>query len=1145
MGRISRRDFLKAAGGTAAGVLVVGRSGLALRQLAPVVISNPLEHYPSRDWEKVYRDQYHYDESFTYVCSPNDTHACRFRAFVRNGVVMRTEANYDVGRYGDLLGNRSTEHWHPRGCAKGHTLHRRVYGPYRLRYPMVRKTWKEWADDGFPYLTPELRDRYKFTSRGSDTFVRISWDEISRYMAGAFVATAETYSGEVGARRLADEGYEPEMIEAMGGAGTRTMKFRGGMGLLGVLGKYGIYRFANLMALLDARVRGVAPEESLGGRNWSNYTWHGDQAPGFPFVHGLQSADVDFNDLRNSMLHIQVGKNLVENKMPESHWFHEVMERGGKIVTIAPEYNPPATKSDYWIPVRPQTDAALFLGVTKLLIDERRYDEDFVKRFTDFPILVRTDTLQRLDPKDVLVGYEPGLKADGDSFAHQGLTEEDYARLHDFVVMDSRTGKPAALTRDAVGELMRVDPELEGRFELHLLDGSEVAVAPLFELYRDHLRDYDLETVADITRAPKDLIRRLADDIATIKPAAIHVGEGINHWFHATEANRAMYLPLMLTGNIGRPGAGCYTWAGNYKSALFQETHWSGPGFNGWIYEDPFGQNLDPEASGKDVVYVKHAKGEEPAYWNHGERPLLVETPKFGRKVFTGLTHMPTPTKTLWFINVNLINNAKHAYDMVKNVDPMIDMIVSQDIEMTASCEYADVILPANSWLEFEGVEVTASCSNPFLQIWKGGINPVGDTKDDLMIMAGVAEALADETGDERFRDHWRFALEGRREIYLDRLLETSATTSGYTTRDVMAGKYGEPGVALMMFRTYPRIPFYEQVHESQPFFTDTGRLNAYCDIPEAIEYGENFVVHREGPEATPYLPNVIVSTNPLVRPEDYGILFDALGWDERTVRNVKMSWEEVKGTANPLWEQGLRFYCVTPKSRHSVHSSWSVTDWHFIWANNFGDPYRQDKRAPGVGEHQMHINPEAAKDLGIADGDYVYVDANPADRPYRGWKPEDPFYKVARLKLRAKYNPAYPYDVIMIKHAPFMATEKTVKAHETRADGRAISADTGYQSNLRYGSQQSLTRDWSMPMHQTDNLFHKSKDSAHFVFGYEADNHAVNTVPKETLVKVTFAEAGGMGGVGVWKPAESGRNPSDEDETMLRYLAGGFVRKA
>ncbi len=362
MGRVSRRDFLKVAGATGAGVAVLGQAGLALRRLSPVSIENPLAAYPDRDWERVYRDQYHYDSSFTYVCSPNDTHACRFRAFVRNGVVMRTEANYDVGRYADQLGNTATAAWHPRGCAKGHTLHRRVYGPYRLRYPMVRAGWKQWAEDGYPYLTAELRDKYKFTSRGTDAFVRVSWDDASKYMAKTFVAVAETYSGDAGAARLKAEGYEPEMIAAMGGAGTRTMKFRGGMGLLGVLGKYGIYRFSNSLALLDARTRGVQPELALGGRNWSNYTWHGDQAPGFPFVHGLQSADVDFNDLRNSMLHIQVGKNLVENKMPESHWFHEVHGARRQDRDHRSRVQPAGDQVRLLDPVRPQTDTALFLG---------------------------------------------------------------------------------------------------------------------------------------------------------------------------------------------------------------------------------------------------------------------------------------------------------------------------------------------------------------------------------------------------------------------------------------------------------------------------------------------------------------------------------------------------------------------------------------------------------------------------------------------------------------------------------------------------------------------------------------------------------------------------------------------------------------
>ena len=316
-------------------------------------------------------------------------------------------------------------------------------------------------------------------------------------------------------------------------------------------------------------------------------------------------------------------------------------------------------------------------------------------------------------------------------------------------------------------------------------------------------------------------------------------------------------------------------------------------------------------------------------------------------------------------------------------------MIVSIDIQMTASIGYADLELPANSWLEFEDFEVTGSCSNPFLQIWKGGI--------------------------------------------------------------------------------------------------------------------------------------------PLT----------AQHWDERTIRNVKLPWSQVKTTKNFLWEKGFQFYCLTPKTRHRVHSGWSNVDWHMVYDSNFGDPYRLDKRAPSVGEHQLHINPQAARDLGINDGDYVYIDANPADRPYIGAKPDEFFYRVSRCMLRVKYNHAYPYNIVMLKHAPFIATEKSVRAHETRPDGRALSENTGYQANLRYGSQQSITRNWHMPMHQTDNLFHKAKVSMSFIFGGEADNHALNTVPKETLIRVTKAEDGGMGGVGVWSVATTGFTPDNESEFMQKYLAG------
>jgi nitrate reductase / nitrite oxidoreductase, alpha subunit len=170
-------------------------------------------------------------------------------------------------------------------------------------------------------------------------------------------------------------------------------------------------------------------------------------------------------------------------------------------------------------------------------------------------------------------------------------------------------------------------------------------------------------------------------------------------------------------------------------------------------------------------------------------------------------------------------------------------------------------------------------------------------------------------------------------------------------------------------------------------------------------------------------------------------------------------------------------------------------------------------------------------------------VDADPQNRPYRGWSKEDPFYKVARLKLRLRYNPSYPYGVTMMKHGAWMATEKSVLAHETRPDGRALSEDTGYQSSFRYGSQQSLTYGWMMPMHQLDSLFHKSKAKMEFIFGFEADNHAINTVPKETLVRITLAEKGGLDGKGVLEVVKTGYTPANENEFMKRYLKGEIIK--
>ena len=76
--KLTRRNFLKIAGGVAATASIPTRKVLAFKSLKPAVeVVNPLDSYPERGWEGVYRNQYKYDRSFSFCCSPNDTHQCR------------------------------------------------------------------------------------------------------------------------------------------------------------------------------------------------------------------------------------------------------------------------------------------------------------------------------------------------------------------------------------------------------------------------------------------------------------------------------------------------------------------------------------------------------------------------------------------------------------------------------------------------------------------------------------------------------------------------------------------------------------------------------------------------------------------------------------------------------------------------------------------------------------------------------------------------------------------------------------------------------------------------------------------------------------------------------------------------------------
>lgn len=1150
-GGVDRRKFLQ--GMATVGALVSSKAafGAPLRYFKPTQIENPLEHYPDRDWEKAYRNIFQPDSSFVFLCAPNDTHNCLLRAYVKNGVVTRIGPSYGYGKAVDLYGNQASHRWDPRICQKGLALVRRIYGDRRTKAPMVRKGFKQWVDEGFPRDQVTGKPDPKYFQRGKDKWLRVSWEEAYDLAARSLADIARTYSGEKGAAFLKAQGYDPAMIETIHGAGVETLKFRGGMAFLGTTRIFGLYRFANMLALLDSKIRGVGPEAAVGGRGWDSYSWHTDLPPGHPMVTGAQTNDFDLFATEHANLVIAWGMNWITTKMPDSHWLTEARLKGAKTVAVTVEYSATASKTDEVVVIRPGTDPAFALGVAQVLISRKLYDREWVEKNTDLPFLIRMDTLQPLRPEEFIPDYKapelksikfqkkgekaPSMLEQRQQFAPESM-KEDF-RPH--VVLDARTRKLAPVARDQFGNTFAeagISPDLRASRKVKLLDGSEVAVRTVFSLTEEYLnRDMTPEKVSKLTGAPKQAIISLAEQIAKNKEKTLFaVGMGPNQFFNADLKDRAIFLVAALTRNVGFPGGNVGSYAGNYRVALFG-------GQGAYTLEDPFNPELSEGGTPKVKKYLHY---ESLHYFNYGDRPLRV-----GGHLFTGKGHLPAPTKAMWLNNSNsVIGNIKWHYDVVNNTLPKLEAIIYADWWWTGSCEYADLVFAVDSWAEFKDPDMTASCTNPFLQIFpRTPMERIFDTKSDIEVIARVAKRLGELTDEPRMQQHFQFALDGNVSEYLQRILDTSPTAKGYRISD-LESKAAAGIPALMNNRTYPRISSYEQARSEQPWHTKTGRLEFYRPEREFVDSGENLPVYREPVDSTPFEPNVLVaSPHRAIRPKgpkDYGLDPKDVSVETRQVRNVVKTPEEVVASKHPLRLKLFTHVYHTPKYRHGAHSTPVDTDFTSVWFGPFGDVYRHDKRMPSMVEGYVDINPADAKALGVEDGDYVYIDADPEDRPYRGWKEGTEEYKVARLMLRARYYPGTPRGIARTWHNMYGSTFGSVKGQETRPDGLAKNPETNYQSMYRHGSHQSATRAWLRPTQMTETLVHKGMFGEQIEKGFAPDIHCPTGAPREAFVKISKAESGGMDGKGKWRPASLGFRPTYENAAMKQYLKGKFMKK-
>jgi nitrate reductase alpha subunit len=77
-----------------------------------------------------------------------------------------------------------------------------------------------------------------------------------------------------------------------------------------------------------------------------------------------------------------------------------------------------------------------------------------------------------------------------------------------------------------------------------------------------------------------------------------------------------------------------------------------------------------------------------------------------------------------------------------------------------------------------------------------------------------------------------------------------------------------------------------------------------------------------------------------------------------------------------------------------------------------------------------------------------------------------------------------------------------------------------------------------------TDSLVRKEMMGQQIGKGFLPDVHCPTGAPRESFVKITKAEPGGIGGQGLWRPAALGLRPGYENAAMKEYLAGSFLEQ-
>src|SRR5262245_27802371 len=327
-----------------------------------------------------------------------------------------------------------------------------------------------------------------------------------------------------------------------------------------------------------------------------------------------------------------------------------------------------------------------------------------------------------------------------------------------------------------------------------------------FKQFAETVKDFTAEEMAPICGIEPDVLRTVARKFARAKSAIIFWGMGVSQHTHGTDNARCLIALSLITGQIGRPGTGLHPLRGqnnvqgasdaglipmffpDYKSVEAPEIRAK--------YEKAWGTTLDPK-KGLTVVEIMDAVHADviKGMYIMGENPAMSDPD---------------------------LNHAREALAHLEH-------LVVQDIFLTETAAYADVILPASAWPEKDG---TVTNTNRQVQMGRKALPLPGETKPDWWLIQEIARRIGLDWEYQHPRDVYTemaSLMPSLDNISWDRVEHESSVTYPADAPD-------QPGHDVVFYKGFPRpggfgklvaaklSPPDEMPDTEFPFILTTGR---------------------------------------------------------------------------------------------------------------------------------------------------------------------------------------------------------------------------------------------------------------------------------------------------------------------------------